>query len=139
MALDAVVAAGARARSDVGHLDAVPPVRWVAEVLVGCVARRLVLKATAGLHHPYYAEVPGGVRHGFVNLLAAAAHARTGAPVVEVAEVLATDESHTDAPALRVAGARTLTAGVTGARALIASIGTCRSTSPSTGDGAGPL
>src|SRR5690606_12943723 len=116
--LDAVQAAGARAKVRCGGLtpEAVPRPAWLAAVLVGCAARGLPLKATAGLHQPYHrAGGPDGVRHGFVNLLAAAAAAAGGATVVDVTAIL-TDE----APA-----AAALTSRVQGARRLLASIGTC--------------
>ena len=116
-ALDAVVAAGARAKVRCGGptWDAVPTATWLAAVLVGCVARRLMLKATAGLHQPFYGTGPNGPHHGFVNLLAAAALARRNAPVAEVAAVLTTEEGVD----------RKLPTRVTGARGLLASIGTC--------------
>ena len=116
--LDAVAAIpGARAKVRCGGptWDTVPTVQWLAAVLVGAVARGLMLKATAGLHQPYWHPGPSGAHHGFVNLLAAAALAKRRAPVAEVAAVLATEE----------ADARKLPSGVTGARGLVASIGTC--------------
>jgi hypothetical protein len=115
--LDAVAAAGARAKVRCGGQtpDAVPTVAWLASVLVGCVARGLALKATAGLHQPYRANGSEAPRHGFVNLLAAAALARRRAPVGEVAAVLALEE----------ADAGELPGRVGGARQLLASIGTC--------------
>jgi hypothetical protein len=116
--LDAVAAMpGARAKVRCGGptWDMVPTVAWLAAVLVGAVARGLVLKATAGLHQPFRDSGPAGVHHGFVNLLAAAALARRRAPVAEVAAVLATEE----------ADAGKLPAAVNGARNLVASIGTC--------------
>jgi hypothetical protein len=84
-------------------------------VLVGCAARGLALKATAGLHQPYRANGSEAPRHGFVNLLAAVAVARTRAPVAEVAAVLALEE----------ADAGHLSDRVGGARQMLASIGTC--------------
>jgi hypothetical protein len=116
-ALDAVVQAGARAKVRCGGLtpDAVPTVEWLAEVLVGCVERGLLLKATAGLHHAFRAARRDAPRHGFVNLLAAAAVARSRAPLSEVVAVLAAEESEAGDLPGRVAGARDL----------LASIGTC--------------
>ena len=116
-ALDAVAAAAARAKVRCGGLtrDAVPTTEWLAAVLVGCAARDLVVKATAGLHQPYRGDGAAGPHHGFVNLLAAAAAARARRPVDEVAAVLATEE----------ADAGDLAARVGGSRALLASIGTC--------------
>jgi hypothetical protein len=116
-ALDAVVAAGARAKVRCGGLtrDAVPSVQWLAAVLVGCATRNLLVKATAGLHQPFRRNGPGGAHHGFVNLLAAAALALTRAPVAQVAAVLATEEDD----------AGPLVKQVVKARGLVASIGTC--------------
>lgn len=116
-ALDAVALAQARAKVRCGGLtpDAVPTVEWLAEVLVGCVERGLVLKATAGLHHAFRSARREAPRHGFVNLLAAAAVARSRAPMSEVAAVLAAEEAEAGDLPGRVAGARDL----------LASIGTC--------------
>lgn len=117
-ALDAVEGAGARAKVRCGGLtpDAVPRPSWLAEVLVGCATRGLPLKATAGLHQPYFrARGPEGARHGFVNLLAAAAAAVGGATVTDVTAVLTYEE-----PAAAVLPSR-----LQGARRLLASIGTC--------------
>jgi hypothetical protein len=115
--LDAVLDAGARAKVRCGGLtrDAVPSVPWLAAVLVGCVARGIMLKATAGLHQPFRRSGASGPSHGFVNLLAAAALARQRAPVAEVEAVLATEEADAGDMHTRVAGAR----------GLVASIGTC--------------
>lgn len=115
--LDVVAGTGARAKVRCGGAtwDAVPTAKWLASVLVGCVERRLVLKATAGLHRPYHGTGPGGRHHGFVNLLAAAAVARTGATVDDVASVLTTGEDD----------AGWMPSQVSGARSLLASIGTC--------------
>ena len=109
-ALDEVVQARARAKVRCGGLtdDAVPTVEWLAEVLVGCVERGLQLKATAGLHHAFRAGRHEAPRHGFVNLLAAAAVARSRAPVGEVAAVLAAEEADAGDLPGRVAGAREL-------------------------------
>lgn len=120
--LDAVVAAGARAKVRCGGLtrDAVPSSAWLAAVLVGCVARGLMLKATAGLHEPFRTDGPDGPHHGFVNLLAAAAQAKRRGTVAEVAAVLDADEAAADK----------LVDLVSGARALLAAIGTCSITEP---------
>lgn len=116
-ALDEIAAAGAFAKVRCGGLtwDAVPTPTWLARVLVGCSARRLPVKATAGLHHAYRGTGPGGVHHGFVNLLAGAALACSGASVTEVADVLALEEPD----------AAELPGSVAGARSLLRSIGTC--------------
>lgn len=92
-ALDAITAAGARAKVRCGGLtrDSVPTAAWLARVLVGCAQRGLLLKATAGLHAPYQRRGPDGHRHGIVNVLAAAAAAEEGAPVSTVSQILAAE------------------------------------------------
>jgi hypothetical protein len=127
-ALDLVAAAGARAKVRCGGLtrDAVPTCDWLAAVLVGCAARRLALKATAGLHHAYRGSGPSGPHHGFLNLLVAAGAARAGAPVPAVAAILATEEGPDgDNGSGPLGGADDLAQSITGARELLVSIGTC--------------
>jgi hypothetical protein len=53
--LDQIAASGAGAKVRCGGAtpDAVPTLERLAEVLAGCARRKLVLKATAGLHHPF--------------------------------------------------------------------------------------
>lgn len=115
--LDAVVRADARAKVRCGGLtrDAVPSVAWLASVLVGCAQRGLVLKATAGLHAPLHRRGPDGIRHGYVNLLAAAAAARAGEPVDAVAAILGAEDDPTGGLGRQAARGRKL----------LASIGTC--------------
>lgn len=115
--LDAVAAAGVRAKVRCGGTtrDDVPSCARLAEVLVGCAERGLVLKATAGLHQPFRHTTRTGPQHGFVNLLAAAAAARDGASPPEVAEILAAEEPE----------ATTLVDRLARSRELLASIGTC--------------
>ncbi|HKH06261.1 MAG TPA: hypothetical protein VKA65_13925 [Acidimicrobiales bacterium] len=116
-ALDRIAELGARAKLRCGGMsrDDVPAPDRVADVLVGCVERGLVLKATAGLHEPFTTTGPSGRRYGFVNLLAAAASARTGSYRAQVAEVLATEEPQ----------ALDLVHRLTRARELLKSVGTC--------------
>ncbi len=65
--------------------EAFPTSEHVADFLFACRGAAVPFKATAGLHHPLRAEQPltydtnppRGVMHGFVNLLMAAAFART--------------------------------------------------------------
>jgi hypothetical protein len=64
----------------------VPSTEQVAEVLVGCREAGVVMKATAGLHHP----MRRGSEHGFLNLLCAAVHAGHG---VEAVRELLEEES----------------------------------------------
>ena len=51
--------------------DSVPTSEQVALVLAACRGARVVMKATAGLHH----ALRSGGQHGFLNLLCAATHA----------------------------------------------------------------
>ncbi len=83
--IDAVAAAGGRVKLRCGG-DVVPSVDQVARVLVGCREAGVVMKATAGLHHP----LRRGSEHGFLNLLGAAVHAGDG---VETVRELLAEES----------------------------------------------
>jgi hypothetical protein len=83
--IEAVAAAGGRVKLRCGG-EAVPSAEQVAEVLVGCREAGVVMKATAGLHHP----VRRGSEHGFLNLLCAAVHAGDG---VEAVRELIEEES----------------------------------------------
>jgi hypothetical protein len=65
----AIAAVGGRVKLRCGG-EFVPSVEQVALVLLSCHATRVVMKATAGLHHP----LRRGSEHGFLNLLCAAAH-----------------------------------------------------------------
>ena len=93
-ALNAIAGAGARAKIRCGGVsrEDTPPPDRVADVLVGCVERGLKLKATSGLFHPFTETGPAGRRYGFVNLLAAAAAARTGGFRSQVAGILTLEE-----------------------------------------------
>lgn len=119
-ALDRIAASRARAKARCGGLtpDATPSCEWLAEVVAGCAERGVVLKATAGLHHPFrHRDATTGVaEHGFVNLLAAATVALGGASTDEVAAVLATESPEAQS-LLGQVDAR--------CRNLLASIGTC--------------
>lgn len=75
--VSAVAAAGGRVKLRCGG-EVVPSVDQVAGVVVGCSEARVVMKATAGLHHP----LRHGSEHGFLNLLCAAVHAGEGLEAV---------------------------------------------------------
>jgi hypothetical protein len=75
-AIEAIAAAGGRVKLRCGGA-VVPSTEQVALVLVACREAGVVMKATAGLHHP----LRRGEEHGFLNLLCAAVHARDGATV----------------------------------------------------------
>jgi hypothetical protein len=123
--------AGVKVRCGGATPGDVPSPERLAEVLAACVKRRLVLKATAGLHHPFRRRgAPGGggqPQHGFVNLLAAASVAQTGAGCEEVAGILDTEPDDHD-------GERSLLIRVDRrSRALLRSIGSCSIDEPAEG------
>lgn len=101
-ALDALVAAredtkralGAKLRTGGLSADDFPPPEAVAAFIAACQERSLPMKATAGLHHPFRHFDPetGFTRHGFLNLLAAAALANAGEPLDTLAQVVADDD-----------------------------------------------
>jgi hypothetical protein len=114
-ALDAIASAGYRVkvRTSGPTRYAVPASEWLASVLVGCEGRKLVLKAAGDLHHPFRESGDAGHHHGFVNLLAAAAATRSGAPAPAVAAVLSAEGADAEALVDRVGGSRELVASVT--------------------------
>lgn len=69
-AIGAIAVVGGRVKLRCGGLS-VPSAEQVALVLVSCREAGVVMKATAGLHHP----LPSEGQHGFLNLLCAAVHA----------------------------------------------------------------
>jgi len=109
--LDAIAAAGAAAKVRTGGITpaAIPSSALLAGFLHGCAQRGLSFKATAGLHHAirscypltYERESSTAVMHGFLNVAAAAALAKTGAGLPAIGDALA----ETSAKAL-VAAAR---------------------------------
>lgn len=109
-ALDAIAAAGARAKLRCGGMsrEDTPSAERVADVLVGCVERGLQLKATSGLQQPFTTMGPLGRRYGFVNLLAAAAVARGGGFRSQVAGILTLEEPDALGLVSHVARAREL-------------------------------
>jgi hypothetical protein len=83
-AIGSIAVVGGRVKLRCGG-EAVPSVEQVALVLAACSEAGVVMKATAGLHHP----LRRGEEHGFLNLLCAAAHAHEGARAVN--ELLAAE------------------------------------------------
>lgn len=94
----AVAAHGLRAKVRTGGVTAAsfPLASEVARFLVACVQHRMILKATAGLHHPlrgeyaltYDAHSARATMFGFLNLFVAASFARQGMDAAELARVL---------------------------------------------------
>lgn len=83
-AIGAIAAVGGRVKLRCGGRS-VPSCEQVALVLVACRTAGVVLKATAGLHHPLRRQS----EHGFINLLCAATHAHSrGADERSLAEML---------------------------------------------------
>lgn len=95
-----------------------PSEHELAAAVVALTSVGVRFKATAGLHHALRNTDPetGYEQHGFVNLLAATGRAQAGAPVEEVAAVLA-ERDPARLPALPQ-------------RAALRSIGTCVITEP---------
>lgn len=83
--------------------DQFPSPMDVARFIHECARLSLPFKATAGLHHPlratyrltYEPDSPQGTMFGFLNVLLAAAAARAGASVVDLAQLL--DERNVEA------------------------------------------
>lgn len=121
-AIDEIARAHARVKVRCGGLlpDAVPSSRRLADVLVACAKRRIPLKATAGLHHPFRqtADTGGPGQHGFLNLLAAASAALAEEPIEWIVELL-------DIPADAEAKDEVIRRVDRSSRSLVASIGTC--------------
>jgi hypothetical protein len=96
--LTALKRRGARAKIRTGGVvpEAIPEPADVARFIAACAAAGVAWKATAGLHHPVRAEQAltyepaseRAVMHGFLNVFAAAAFARKGAPIEDLEAVL---------------------------------------------------
>jgi hypothetical protein len=103
--LDAIYAAGARVKLRLGGItaEAFPSSLAIACMLHAIADRRLLFKATAGLHHPLRGRYPFtdasdsavGTMHGFVNLSCAAALLHLGGHVADATLIL--DEMDRDA------------------------------------------
>jgi hypothetical protein len=149
--LDAIAVSGLHVKVRAGGVtsDAIPPARYLARVLAGCVQRGLSIKATAGLHHAVSGEYPltyeadagcAGM-HGYLNLVIAAGVAQSAGPAAvrapEVVDALARILSLRSTPIFTPGGVLEwldedgpLTEGPLlalspAARALLRSIGTC--------------
>jgi hypothetical protein len=86
---------GAKLRCGGVTAASVPPVLDVATFLHLANEEGTAFKATAGLHHPIrgYNEQSGFIMHGFLNVLTAAALAKTGAALEDLIAVLEDEET----------------------------------------------
>lgn len=95
--MNALAAHGLGAKIRCGGVtpEAYPSCQTVARFIQAAFSERVPFKATAGLHHPvrHYNEAAGLKMHGFLNLLAAAALARTGASEEELAAAIACEDA----------------------------------------------
>jgi len=84
------LAGGAKLRTGGTDAAAVVPAPVLAAFVVGCAARGLPFKLTAGLHHAVRGPDPvtGGVTHGVLDVLVATAAAAAGAGADEVTRQL---------------------------------------------------
>ena len=87
---------GAKLRTGGATAAAFPSLGEVADFVIACATHGVPFKATAGLHHPYrhkWADL-GVERHGFINLLAAAALADHGATRETIVAALSRSQDH---------------------------------------------
>ncbi|HVM10272.1 MAG TPA: hypothetical protein VM345_17555 [Acidimicrobiales bacterium] len=124
--------AGLKIRCGGADATAYPSPAVLAAMLAAAGEHRVPVKATAGLHHPFRHPDPdtGVLSHGFVNLLVAAALARSvAAEVTEIAEALTDDDAEAfvfEPDALRWHDHRLSVDDVKAARMeLLTAIGTC--------------
>jgi len=119
---------GAKVRCGGVRAELFPTPEELATFVCACFEHGVPFKATAGLHGAvrHRDGQTGFVHHGFLNLLLAAVRAAEGAPVSDVAAVLAS----TDGPALaaeaRAVSGRELSA----ARLLFRAYGSCSTSEP---------
>lgn len=98
--------AGVELRCGGLEASAFPAAEQAARFIVSCRVNDVPFKVPAGLDQPIRLrdEPDGIVRHGFINILVAAAFAEGGAPVSMVTEIIEEDDA--DAFAAGVAGLR---------------------------------
>lgn len=85
---------GAKIRCGGLSADAFPTPREVAAFIYFACRQGVPFKATAGLHHPirHFDKSIGVYRHGFLNLIAAAAIARSGVDVDVLTKIVACED-----------------------------------------------
>ncbi len=91
---NSLIALGFKLRTGGVTADAFPTPRQVAAAIKGCQDRELMMKFTAGLHHPIrmYREEIGGKMHGFINVFAAGMLAHRYQLDLETTENILADE-----------------------------------------------
>ncbi|MGY4098764.1 hypothetical protein ACW2Q0_04245 [Nocardia sp. R16R-3T] len=110
--------------------ESFPAAKDLAGALVAAARHKVVVKATAGLHHGvrYTDSATGFSHHGYLNLLVAAAAAATGADTLAVtADLLTTDRAALVGAVLDMTASQ-----VTAARGLFTSYGSCSTSTPLT-------
>ena len=119
---------GAKVRCGGAKAELFPSPEELATFICVCFEHGVPFKATAGLHGAvrHRDEQTGFVHHGFLNLVVAAARAAAGAPVDQVAAVLASTDGAALADEARAVSGRELSA----ARLLFRAYGSCSTTEP---------
>jgi hypothetical protein len=119
---------GAKVRCGGARAELFPSPEELAAFVCACFENGVPFKATAGLHGAvrHRDTRTGFVHHGFLNLLVASARAAAGAPVDEVAAVLAS----TDGPALAGEARAVSARSVVAARSLFRAYGSCSTSEP---------
>jgi len=119
---------GAKVRCGGAKAELFPSPEELAAFVCACFEHGVPFKATAGLHGAVRHEDAGTgfVHHGFLNLVLAAARAAAGAPVEDVAAVLAS----TDGPALAAEARAVSERQLSAARLLFRAYGSCSTSEP---------
>ena len=119
---------GAKVRCGGARAELFPSPDELAAFVCACFEHGVPFKATAGLHGAvrHRDDQTGFVHHGFLNLALAAARAAAGAPLDEVAAVLAS----TDGPALAVEARAVSGRELSAARLLFRAYGSCSTSEP---------
>ena len=119
---------GAKVRCGGTRPDLFPSPDELAAFICACFDHGVPFKATAGLHGAvrHRDDETGFVHHGFLNLVLAAVAAAMGAPVGDVAVVLAATDGAALAAEARAVPGRTLSV----ARLLFRAYGSCSTSEP---------